>query len=117
METYRSSLAIVEPLSRAQSPTPQVLYTVADTYEGIGRLVVKQAQTQSSSAGRTESWKEARSWFERSAEAWRRIQNPGKFSPSGFTAGDPHRAAVGIALCDSALKDLSPAPATATQKP
>ncbi len=102
---YQSSLAIVEPLSRAEAPSQQALYTVADVYEGIGRLAVKKAQAQSNSvARRTESWKEARSWFERSVQTWRRIPNPGRFGPSGFAAGDPQRAATGMALCDDALR-------------
>ncbi len=106
MESYRSSLAIVEPLSRAEPSSPQALYTVADIYEGIGRLAVKQAQ-DNSAVRRAEFWNEARSWFERSAQAWRRIQNPARVSPSGFAAGDPQSATAGMALCDVALKKLN----------
>ncbi len=108
LESYRSSLAIIEPFSRADSPNPQALYTVADIYEGIGRLLVKEAQGQSGPLRRAEAWKEARSWFERSAQCWRRIQNPAKLSPSGFAARDPSSASAGIALCDRVLKDLTP---------
>ena len=117
LESYRSSLAMVEPLSRAEPSSPQALYTVAGIYEGIGRLAVKKAQDQDNSvARRTESWKEARSWFERSAQAWRRIRNPGKFSPSGFAAGDPHSAAAGIVLCDKALRRLNPSTNIETER-
>ena len=50
---------------------------------------------------------EARDWYRKSAEAWRRIPNQATISASGFACGNPRDVARMISLCNAALQERS----------
>jgi tetratricopeptide (TPR) repeat protein len=101
---YHKALAILEPLVPAQPPDFAALYAAADAYFGMGEL--SKIEAQHSAAARQRSlWVEARDWYRKSAEAWRRIPNPAAISASGFACGNPKDVARMISLCDGALRE------------
>jgi hypothetical protein len=50
-------------------------------------------------------WIEARDWYRKSAEAWRRIPNPAVIAANGFACGTPKDVARMISICDAALQE------------
>jgi len=101
---YHKALVIVEPLLSSQPANVAALYAAADVYFGIGELSKVDAQRSvAPSETQRNSWAEARTWYRKSAEAWRRIPNPARISPDGFACGNPGDVARMISLCDAAL--------------
>jgi eukaryotic-like serine/threonine-protein kinase len=107
MDLFQNALSLVEPLSRTEPPNPQAQYTVADIYEGIARLHERTALAgKGGPTVQLASWKEARSWYEKSSLMWGQVKNPGKLSPSGFDAGNPAQVTAKLAACDAAIAKL-----------
>ena len=103
---YGKALAILEPLAPAQSPDLAALYAAADAYFAMGELSKTEAELSSGASGRQRTrWIEARNWYRKSAEAWRRIPNPAMISTSGFACGNPRDVARMISVCDAALRE------------
>lgn len=46
---------------------------------------------------------EARSWYLKSTEAWRRIPHPSHSGPNGIEIGDPKLVASKLRQCEAAL--------------
>jgi hypothetical protein len=63
-------------------------YAAADAYSGLGDLTLKN-RIGMGSPRRNATLKEARSWYDKSLSAWKRIKHPNRFTPNGFQAGDP----------------------------
>jgi tetratricopeptide (TPR) repeat protein len=106
---YQKALAIVEPLAAAQPPDFAALYAVADASFGMGELSKKEAQ-HSAAARQRNLWMEARNWYRKSAEAWRRIPSPAAIGASGFACGNPKDVSRMISICDAALREPAGAP-------
>jgi tetratricopeptide (TPR) repeat protein len=99
---YHQVLTVVEPLADAGTPNVQAQYTAADAYAGLGAMLQNHGSEKALSAGtRAEQLEQACGWFERSAAEWRRVRNPGRFSPLGFDTAGPSQIANRIALCDA----------------
>ena len=106
-DIYQKSLAVVEPFAHAAHPLVQAQYAAADAGRGLGVALQKQAaRSGSSMAERTESIKQACSWFQQSMAEWQRVPNPGKFSPTGFDTGGPTRVAQELASCEVQWKSM-----------
>ena len=108
-EYFQQALAAVEPLLSTQAPDLAALYTAADAYSGLGDLQLREASHfPKGHAQQREIWSQARSWYVKSLDAWRRIKNPARDGPNGFDAGDPAQVAKNLHLCDVALRQLRP---------
>jgi tetratricopeptide (TPR) repeat protein len=86
---YRKALAIVEQ----QPANLAANYAAGDAYFGLGSL-----------SGKRQSWREARQWYQKSADVMNKIPNPGAVSPQGFFYHSPAESARAILLCDVRLK-------------
>ena len=99
---YHEVLTVVEPLANARSPNVPAQYTTADAYAGLGAMLQNPGTDKDQSAGkRTGPSENACAWFERSAAQWRRVRNPGRFSPLGFDTAGPGQVASRLAQCDT----------------
>jgi non-specific serine/threonine protein kinase/serine/threonine-protein kinase len=106
-EAYHKSMEIAEPLAVASPPDEQARYTLADAYFAVGDLYRTLASTaKGAEADPIRNWTQARDWYKRSLDAWRRVPNPAAKSPNGFDCGNPTKAVRAIALCDAALAKL-----------
>ena len=106
-ENYRRAVAIAEPIAASHEDEQEVRYSLAGAYFGLGKLSVAEAERNAQSpVKQAERWTEARSWFQKSVDTWRRVRKPASISPSGFACGDPAEAARELALCESALAQL-----------
>jgi len=81
-------------------------YLLADACSGLGELKMSGSHHSRSLRVQTQQWTEARSWYQRSLEAWSRIQNPGSRTPVGFECGNPKQVAQHLARCNTALRGI-----------
>jgi tetratricopeptide (TPR) repeat protein len=103
---YHQVLTVVQPLANAGVPNVQAQYTTADAYGGLGAMLLNHGSEKDLSAGnRTDQLEQACAWFGRSAAEWRRVRNPGRFSPLGFDTAGPSEIANRLAECDARLSE------------
>ena len=107
---FRKALALADPEASAANPNVQALYTVADSYSGLGE--VEAALGTTSRLGRKsqmEHWQQAVSWYGRSLEVWGRVKEPGAVSPNGFDCVSPAVVSRRLAQSNAALSRLQAA--------
>src|SRR4029077_12467614 len=104
---YQQAISGVESLALAAPANHQAQYALADAYSGMGDVSLKQADGKSVALStRTDSYKQARSWFEKSWAVWMQVNNPGRISPGGFDTTGPSVVADKLANCNAELKQL-----------
>jgi non-specific serine/threonine protein kinase/serine/threonine-protein kinase len=103
-EYFHQVLIVVEPELANQTADASVPYLAADSYSGLGDLDLRKArQSRGDAARQRATWTQARIWYLKSLEAWRRVEHPLPVAPSGFDAGDPAKVAKKLQLCETAL--------------
>jgi serine/threonine protein kinase len=101
---FRRALTIVEPLVSNADADLDALYVAADAYSGLGEFSLKKAQRRGEAvAQRRSNWTEARSWYSKSMDTWRRIEHPNHTAPNSFQVGDPAMVAKKLKLTEAAL--------------
>lgn len=106
-DMYQKALAVLEPFAHSAHPLLKAQYAAADTYSGLGRVLLREASSNNAAAStQLESLKQACSWFDQSSAEWQRVPNPGKFGPSGFQTLGPNRVAQELSSCQAQLKNL-----------
>jgi serine/threonine protein kinase len=105
---YHQTLNIVEPMLADSGAQPEALYAAADAYSGLGDLKLLAAgQPGLNGENRRANWTEARSWYVKSRDAWRRIEHPSHVDPDGIEVGTlPEAVEQNIHRCDTALAKL-----------
>jgi eukaryotic-like serine/threonine-protein kinase len=88
---FHQALTVAEPLISAKPVEENALYAAADAYSGLGDLSLKRAQRAGQTISeRKANWTDARSWYVKSLETWRRIEHPNRFAPgTNIGAGNP----------------------------
>ncbi|HXY06463.1 MAG TPA: protein kinase [Terriglobales bacterium] len=102
-ENYRKAAAIAEPIVASQPDRQEARYALSTAYFGLGEVSVQRAQRSLTADKQETNWKEAKSWYQRSADAWQQIRHPAAVSPNGFNAGNPEDASRGLARSNAAL--------------
>jgi tetratricopeptide (TPR) repeat protein len=103
-EEFRQALAIVEPMISGGDAELDALYAAADAYSGLGDLGARAARQRGISAEeRRRRWSEARGWYAKSQDTWRRVEHPNHSAPNSFQAGDPVMVAREEKVAESAL--------------
>jgi non-specific serine/threonine protein kinase/serine/threonine-protein kinase len=98
LESYRAALSILEPL-REKAATKLVFNSIlADTYRRVGDLYRQLAGRE---RGRSR-WREARSWYERSATVYARMRDSNMLQDKDDVAA-AEEANRAIGSCDAAL--------------
>ena len=105
---FHQALSVAEPLLRPNSLEQNPLYAAADAYAGLGDLSLKRARLSGQVvAEQRTNWTEARDWYAKSLETWRRVEHPDRFAPStNIAASNPKLIAKKLQLCESALSRL-----------
>jgi eukaryotic-like serine/threonine-protein kinase len=105
---YHQTLNIVEPMLADSGAEPEAIYAAADAYSGLGDLNVRAAeQAGKDDKNRRARWTEARSWYVKSHEAWRRVEHPSRIDPDGIEVGAfPEAVEQNINRCDAAMAKL-----------
>jgi serine/threonine protein kinase len=109
-EEYQRALMIAESIASVNPNILEAQYSLADVYSGLAELSQMQALDLSQPIQRQIwYWNEARSYFQRSLDAWKRIPNPGARTPVGFACGDPTRVARELKSCGTVILKLTAA--------
>jgi len=104
---FRRALTIAEQSIATEPPDLDALYAAADAHSGLGDLSRKKAQHAGIVPERRKFYlSEARSFYQKSLETWRRIPHPNHTSPSSFQAGDPMVVAKELKETETALADI-----------
>jgi non-specific serine/threonine protein kinase/serine/threonine-protein kinase len=94
------ALATSEPLSGGAKPNLEALYTVVNTYFGLGEA--HAAMARASATQRETQLGQACSWYEKSSVANQRIPSWRPITPAEFDSLDPKLIAARLATCHSA---------------
>jgi tetratricopeptide (TPR) repeat protein len=94
------ALAVLEPLSNANSDNQEVLYAVAETYTGEGLDAMMSAEQLGTNAKRQSEWVTAREFFRKSLSTWERVANPARISTTGLRVTLPGQVSELLARCD-----------------
>jgi serine/threonine protein kinase len=105
---FHQALGAAEPMISAKLPELNALYVAADAYSGLGDLSFKRAQHLSqTAAGRKANLTEARSWYAKSLDTWRRIDHPIHLMPgSSLEVGDPIVVAKKLQQCEAMIAGM-----------
>lgn len=105
---FHQALSIAEPLLPASSVEQNPLYAAADAYAGLGDLSLKRARRPGQTVVQHRAnWTEARDWYAKSVETWRRVEHPDRFAPAtNIAASNPKIIAKKLQECESALSRL-----------
>lgn len=103
-EHFRKALAIAEPLISTEQPDLDALYTTADANSGLGDISARNARLRNQTREQQNlAWKQARSSYSASLNAWRRIEHPNHTAPSSFQVGDPAIVAKHLSAVEAAM--------------
>jgi tetratricopeptide (TPR) repeat protein len=96
---HAEALAVLEPLSKANPEDQDALYSLAETYTGLGTDAMMGAE-----------WKAAREFLRKSLGAWSKVTNPARISPSGLKVRLPAEVSELLARCDREIASLDDHP-------
>jgi len=106
-EDFQKAIEFTESLASQDPPNPLSLYVLEDAYSGLGEVEVGQATQGKVPSERNSHWKNAASWYQKSLEATRRIQNHSGYSPEGFAAVSPDDVRRRLDTCRQKLNRAS----------
>ncbi|HEX4605892.1 MAG TPA: protein kinase [Candidatus Angelobacter sp.] len=104
-EDFRRAVALAEPFFLATPMDLQAAYAVADSYSGLGDA--ESAEAAQSPAEADRHWRSARSAYQHSLSAWKKIEHPKPSSPWTYDAGDPKKVGANLVRCEKALQARS----------
>jgi non-specific serine/threonine protein kinase/serine/threonine-protein kinase len=104
LESYRSAQEGYEALAAASQASASLRHDLAEIYRRLGDLRRRMAtEAKTPASARTENWREARAWYQRSLAIWLDMRSKNALSPAD--ASKPEDLARRIAQCDEALRD------------
>jgi serine/threonine protein kinase/tetratricopeptide (TPR) repeat protein len=103
---YQQALAIDQGVATGSSPPAEIEYTRADSYFGLGGVEAALAVAARQTDQQIEHWSQARSYYQKSLETWKGIQNPAHVSPEGWDCGNLTKSSQAVGMADAALAKL-----------
>jgi tetratricopeptide (TPR) repeat protein len=88
-DMHRKALALADPLWKSGHPSEETLYTMAETYAGLGMAEESRATIPQTTDSRTAHLNQALSWYTQSLHMWGQIKEPALLSPAGFECIQP----------------------------
>ncbi len=101
---YERAISISEPLSFGVQPNLESLYTLVNSYYGMGDVYVAMAHRSKETGERTRFWKQASSLYEKSHAAFLRIPEWRPITPNEYDAQNPRQIEQRQLLCRSMLQ-------------
>jgi serine/threonine protein kinase/tetratricopeptide (TPR) repeat protein len=104
LDNYRKAVEVNEDWLAVEPGSAKGLRALADQYAKLGGVYVMTASVAETSARRkTESWREARNWYQKSLDTWQGLRE--RVALCGADAGRIDETAREIAKCDAALRE------------
>jgi tetratricopeptide (TPR) repeat protein len=100
---YQKAVALSELRSGGAEPNLEALYSAMNAHYGMGEVSVARARRSGSREKKLQSWKEARSWYQKSQADFLRIPGWHPITPNEFEAVNPKQIEARLSLCQSAL--------------
>lgn len=100
---FRQALTVLEPLLSRHNTPVTALYGAADAYSGLGDVTLRKVQASRRNKG---NWREARSWYAKSLDTWRRIPHPSHSGPNGVEVDNPAIVAKKLRKCEAVLSSI-----------
>jgi eukaryotic-like serine/threonine-protein kinase len=95
------AIVIMEELSRADPASAENRSQLAESYASFGSVNEKIASAAADPATARHSWREARSWYERSRSVWSELREQNALI--GLYEGKPREVAEAVTRCNAAL--------------
>lgn len=103
----KQAIEIAETIATANPGIPEAQYAVAEGCFAMGELSRTLASNLNSGPrDQIQGWSDARYWYQRAAEAWRKISDPGARTPVGWACGNPRQVSAALATCERELLRL-----------
>jgi non-specific serine/threonine protein kinase/serine/threonine-protein kinase len=90
---YEEALSISEPLTSRTPTNVAALYSLFESYAGLGDVSAGMAAKMTSGAERSKLSAEAWNWYAKSLRTWEKIPNASRISPNGVKVHDPREIA------------------------
>lgn len=103
---YQNALAVSEPLTRGARPNLEAVYTMVNTYYGMGEVYRMLARRPDSQQRQGQLWNQASEWYGKSRAAVSSITEWRPITPNEFDAQDPAQIDVRWRLCQSKIKKV-----------
>lgn len=82
---YQEALDLTAPEIATDAPSEDALYGSADATAGLAEVEARLGQVGPNRRSRMAHLRQAVSWYDASLKTWRRVQEPGLVSPTGFS--------------------------------
>jgi tetratricopeptide (TPR) repeat protein len=105
LEAFQDSLASSAALIHSVHPSVNSLYTVAESYTGLGDVEAAMASSASQESVRLAALKRAQGWYAQSLKLWSQVKDPGFLTPSGDDCIPPSAVRQRLARVNSKLND------------
>jgi eukaryotic-like serine/threonine-protein kinase len=104
LESYRQAVAIREQLSARDAQNAEARANLASSYARLGQAyIVFASKSGAPLTARTDRWREARRWFEKSLNLWTTMKQNGTLP--GNQAADLDQVTKQIVRCNAALHE------------
>jgi non-specific serine/threonine protein kinase/serine/threonine-protein kinase len=104
LENYRRALGLRESYVKSHPSETGFRPRLGETMFDLGELYLqKAADSRTPAHQKPESWREAKSWFQRSLVIWQDLSKEGTLP--GYQRDKPDETAKAIARCDAALTE------------
>jgi len=98
---------LLEPVVQTNAEEHELIYVLAQSYTAEGMLAERRAELARAQSDRLEDWRLAASWFEKSLDMWKHVENPAWISTSGFEVTTPADVSNRLARCRREIDALS----------
>jgi len=103
---YQEAASTLEKLVSSATSNRELLFALAETYNGEGIMYERKAKAARNSAERIADWKLADGQFQRSLATWKKVVNPARYSTIGLEVSLPSEVESRLAECDAQIKSL-----------
>jgi tetratricopeptide (TPR) repeat protein len=103
---YQNALSVSEPLTLGARPNLEAVYTVVNTYYGMGEVYLALARRPNSQQKQDQLWSQASEWYGKSRAAVSSIAEWRPITPNEFDAQDPGQIEERWRLCQSRIKKV-----------
>lgn len=100
---YRKALALSEPLTLGDRPNLEAIYTVVNSYYGMGEAYVALARRPNPQGKQEQLWNQANEYYAKSRATVSKIPEWRPITPNEFDAQDPRQIEKRWILCQSKI--------------
>jgi eukaryotic-like serine/threonine-protein kinase len=105
-EYFQKALVLTDLATATKFAHQSEIYTIADSYAGLGLAEEAQARTCTTAGEQIAHWQKAKTWFDQSLGIWNQIKEPCVLRPDGFEVIPSREVQRELSVSMKALKQL-----------